>query len=415
MTLLPRFTTLLVLVASLLATASAHAQKFDEVGQTPPLGWNSWNKFGCNVSEQLIRETADAMVASGLRDAGYRYVNIDDCWQGGRDEHGDLYPDAKRFPSGIKALADKLHAQGLKLGIYSDVGSKTCGGYPASRGHEYQDAKTFAGWGVDYLKYDWCNTDGMDAPSSYATMRDALHATGRPIVFSICEWGDTKPWLWAPAVGHSWRTTGDIAPCWNCEQGHGTWASFGVMRIVDMQSAIRKYSGPGHWNDMDMLEVGNGLTEDEDRAHFTLWSMMDSPLIAGNDLRAMSASVRATLVNRDVIALGQDPLGIQAFRALAEGGLEVWAKPLAQGEWAVAFLNRGDAPYRLAFDWKAHPTGDGLSTRNLETDKTTYRWTDLWSKATGSTAQALDRTLAPHAVLAFRLVPPASASAAKGS
>jgi len=414
MNTLVRLAALLALLASLFAMAPAQAQKFDELAQTPPLGWNSWNKFGCDVSEQLIRETADAMVASGLRDAGYRYVNIDDCWQGGRDAHGDLYADAKRFPSGIKALADKLHAQGLKLGIYSDVGDKTCGGYPGSRGHEYQDARTFAAWGVDYLKYDWCNTEGMDAAASYTTMRDALRATGRPIVFSICEWGDTKPWLWAPAVGHSWRTTGDIAPCWNCEQGHGNWASFGVLRIVDMQATIRKYSGPGHWNDMDMLEVGNGLTEDEDRAHFTLWSMMDSPLIAGNDLRSMSASVLATLANRDVIALGQDALGIQAFRALAEGELEVWAKPLAHDEWAVAFLNRGDVPRHVAFNWKEHAIGDGLSGRNLATDKAPYRWTELWSKTTGSTAQALDRTLSPHAVLVFRMVSGRPASAAKG-
>jgi alpha-galactosidase len=255
----------------------------------------------------------------------------------------------------------------------------------------------------------------MDAASSYTTMRDALHATSRPIVFSICEWGDTQPWLWAPTVGHSWRTTGDIVPCWNCEQGHGNWASFGVLRIVDMQATIRKYSGPGHWNDMDMLEVGNGLTEDEDHAHFTLWSMMDSPLIAGNDLRAMTASVRATLANRDVIALGQDALGVQAFRALADGELEIWAKPLAHDEWAVAFLNRGEAPLRLAFDWKGHAIGDGLSGRNLATDKTTFRWTELWSKTTGSTAQALDRTLPPHSLLVYRLLPGASASVATGS
>jgi len=400
-----RIAALLMLLTGLGAWAPAQAQKFDELARTPQLGWNSWNKFGCNVSEALIRETADAMVASGMRDAGYQYVNIDDCWQGGRDAQGNIFPDAKRFPSGIKALADYVHAKGLKLGIYSDAGSKTCGGYPASRGREYQDAQTYAAWGVDYLKYDWCNTEGMDAASAYTTMRDALYAAGRPILFSICEWGESKPWNWAPKVGHSWRTTGDIHACWNCEVGHGNWASFGVMRIVDMQAALRKHSGPGHWNDMDMLEVGNGLTEAEDRAHFTLWSMMNSPLIAGNDLRSMPASVRKTLTNRDVIALGQDALGIQAFRALADGDIEVWAKPLANGEWAVAFLNRGDVPRSHAFRWKDQAIGDGLSNRNLEAGKSIYTWTELWTQAKGSTAQDFKQPIAPHSVIVYRLVP----------
>ena len=397
----------LAIIASVWAAAPAQAQKFDELARTPQLGWNSWNKFGCNVSEQLIRETADAMVSTGMRDAGYQYVNIDDCWHGERDAQGNIQADAKRFPSGIKALADYVHAKGLKLGIYSDAGSKTCGGYAGSRGREYQDAQTYAAWGVDYLKYDWCNTDGMDAASSYATMRDALHAAGRPILFSICEWGGSKPWEWAPKVGHSWRTTGDIHACWNCELGHGNWSSFGVMSIVDKQAALRKYSGPGHWNDMDMLEVGNGLTEVEDHAHFTLWSMMNSPMIAGNDLRSMSESVRKTLTNRSVIALGQDPLGIQAFRALADGDIEVWAKPLEKDEWAVAVLNRGDVPHAYAFDWKQRDIGDGLSNRYLMADKIAYTWTELWSHAQGNTAQEFKQQIAPHAVFVYRLVPKA--------
>jgi alpha-galactosidase len=395
----------LAMLAGLFVASVARAQKFDDLARTPPLGWNSWNKFGCDVSERLVRETADAMVSSGMRDAGYRYVDIDDCWQGTRDAHGDIRPDPKRFPSGMKALADALHAQGLKLGLYTDVGDQTCGGFPGSRGHEYQDAQTYAAWGVDYLKVDWCHSEGMNAASSYTTMRDALHAAGRPVVLSICEWGENKPWEWAPAVGHSWRTTGDIAPCWNCEVGHGTWSSLGVLRILDLQLPLRKYAGPGHWNDMDMLEVGNGLGEAEDRAHFTLWSMLASPLIAGNDLRGMTPSVRDTLINREVIALGQDPLGIPAFRALSEGGFEVWAKPLSRDEWAVAFLNRGEAPRPVSWHWKDRAIGDGLTGRNLDTAKVAYRWTELWSGVKGSTARDLEQTIAPHAIAVYRLVP----------
>jgi alpha-galactosidase len=405
MTTTMRFSFLWTILACLAAATPAQAQKFDELAKTPPMGWNSYNRFGCDINEQLIRETADAMVASGMRDAGYQYVNIDDCWHGGRDAQGNIFPDPKRFPSGMKALADYVHSRGLKLGIYSDAGSKTCAGFPGSRGHEYQDALTYAAWGIDYLKYDWCNTEGMSAPAAYTVMRDALYATGRPILFSICEWGETKPWEWGPKVGHAWRTTGDITDCWNCEVGHGNWSSLGILRILDKQVDLRKHSGPGAWNDMDMLEVGNDLNEHENRTHFTLWSMMNSPLIAGNDLRNMSESVRKILTSREVIALGQDRLGIQAFRALLDGDIEMYAKPLAEGEWAVAFLNRGDAPRQVSYNWKKHPVLDGLSKRNLETDKKTYRWTELWTGAKGSTAQELKQQLPPHAVAVYRLVP----------
>src|SRR3954467_6693618 len=202
------------------------------VALTPPMGWNSWNKFGCDVNEALIRETADAMVASGMKDAGYLYINIDDCWHGQRDAQGFIQPDPKRFPSGMKALADYIHSKGLKLGIYSDAGDKTCGGHPGSRGHEYQDALTYAKWGIDYLKYDWCNTDKLSAPGQYTTMRDALATAGRPIVFSLCEWGNNKPWDWAGDVGHLWRTTGDITNCFDCVLDHGTWKQWGVLQIL---------------------------------------------------------------------------------------------------------------------------------------------------------------------------------------
>ena len=333
-------------------TVPVIAQKFDGLALTPPMGWNSWNKFGCDVDEKLIRETADAIVTSGMKAAGYQYVIIDDCWHGERDGQGFIQPDRKRFPSGMKALGDYIHAKGLKFGIYSDVGAKTCGGRPGSRGHEYQDAKTYASWGVDYLKYDWCNSEGLNPLGAYTTMRDALFATGRPMVFSICEWGDNKPWEWAKTVGHLWRTTGDITHCWDCEENHGTWSSFGIMRILDKNRGLKIHAGPGRWNDPDMLEVGNGMTANEDRAHFSMWAMLAAPLIAGNDVRSMSTATKEILTNSEVIAVGQDRLGIQGFPAISEEGLEIWAKPLSNDEWAICFLNRGEETKNVNFSWK---------------------------------------------------------------
>ena len=223
----------------------AAAQKFQELALTPPMGWNSWNTFACNVDEALIRETADAIVASGMKDAGYQYIVIDDCWHGKRDSLGFIHPNPERFPSGMKALADYVHSKGLKFGIYSCAGNQTCGGYPGSRGHEYQDAITYAQWGVDYLKYDWCNNTGLNSVGAYTTMRDALYTAGHPVVFSICEWGDTKPWEWAKDVGHLWRTTGDITNCFDCEVDHGTWSSWGFLKTIEMRKGIRSAAGPG--------------------------------------------------------------------------------------------------------------------------------------------------------------------------
>src|SRR5919202_887529 len=336
----------LVLVPTVAAAAGLPAQKFEGLARTPPMGWNSWNRFGCDVSEALIRATADAMVSSGMRDAGYRYVNIDDCWHGTRDSLGFIRPDPQRFPSGMKALADYVHAKGLRLGIYSDAGWKTCGGRPGSRGHEYQDALTYASWGIDYLKYDWCNTEGLKQEGAYLTMREALAAAGRPIVFSICEWGTSNPWEWAKAVGHLWRTTGDITACFDCVRDHGNWQSLGVMQILDKQRGLRAHAGPGHWNDPDMLEVGNGMSAAEDRAHFSMWAMLAAPLIAGNDLRSMSRETAEILTNREVIAVDQDSLGVQGFpySSATSDGVEIWFKPLAGGDWAMAVLNRGTAP-----------------------------------------------------------------------
>jgi alpha-galactosidase len=384
----------------------AFAQKFEGLARTPQLGWNSWNKFGCNVSEQLIRETADAMVASGMKDAGYQYVNIDDCWHGERDARGFIQPDKEHFPSGMKALADYVHSKGLKLGIYSDAGWKTCGGKPGSRGYEYQDALTYAEWGIDYLKYDWCNTNGLKAEGAYLTMREALRQAGRPILFSICEWGDNQPWDWAKDVGHSWRTTGDISNCFDCVVDHGTWKSWGVLQILDMQKSLRVHAGPDHWNDADMLEVGNGMTVTEDRAHFSMWAMLTSPLIAGNDLRTMSKETTAILTNKLVIAVNQDPLGVQGFRHSVRDGVEFWFKPLADGAWAFIALNRNAEPRKASFDWKVEVVRDELSKRTLSAQQSGYTLRNLWkNSAAGTTQRALGVEISGHDVVMLKLTP----------
>jgi len=382
----------------------AGAQKFDGLALTPPMGWNSWNKFSCDVTESLIRETADAMVASGLKDAGYEYIVIDDCWHGERDSLGFIQPDPVRFPSGIKALADYIHSKGLKFGIYSDAGWQTCGGRPGSRGREYQDAQRYASWGVDYLKYDWCNTEGLKAEGAYLTMRNALYEAGRPIVLSICEWGDNQPWEWAGPIGHLWRTTGDIYNCFDCEYNHGTWSSWGVLQILDMREDIRKYAGPDHWNDPDMMEIGNGMTVNEDRAHFSLWAMMAAPLIAGNDLRNMSPETIAILTNKEVIAIDQDSLGVQGFKHIDDENFEVWVKPLAKGDLAVCFLNRAVEPLDLNFDWKSNPMKDPDFDYTFDFTRNTYDLLNVWSgKQQGTTKRVLKASIPGHDVLMFRL------------
>ena len=353
------------------------------LAMTPPMGWNSWNHFACNVNEKTIRDTADALVSSGMRDAGYQYLVIDDCWHGQRDAHGDIQPDATRFPSGIKALADYVHRKGLKFGIYSDAGVKTCGGRPGSRGYEFQDAAQYAKWGVDYLKYDWCNTGTQNAEASYSIMRQALDRTGRPIVFSMCEWGTAKPWLWAGnGIGNLWRTTGDIKDHWAGKYDY----AWGVMNIVDMNEPLYSYAGPGHWNDPDMLEVGNGgMTPDEYRAHFSLWAMMAAPLIAGNDVAHMDAATRSILMNKDVVAIDQDTLGHAGRRVSRDGDLEVWSRDLANGDRAVLLLNRGAAPAAVPFTWAevGFPAEVSLHVRDL------WHGSDLGVMHGGYTAQAV--------------------------
>jgi alpha-galactosidase len=323
---------------------------------TPPMGFNTWNKFGCDVSEQLVRTMADAMVKSGMKDAGYRYMVIDDCWQVSRDVNGNIVADPQRFPSGIKALADYVHSLGLKFGIYSDAGSKTCAGRPGGRGHEFQDGKQYAAWGVDYLKYDWCNTTTQDARASYALIREALDASGRPILLSICEWGTAKPWLWGKEVGGNlWRTTGDITDKWEGQEKwpDGSCCARGMLDIVDLQVGLESYAGPGHWNDPDMLEVGNGgMSTTEYRSHFSLWAILAAPLMAGNDLRNMTPEIRDILTNKEVIAVNQDPLGREGRRVWKDGDLEVWSKQLLAGSRAVVLLNRGSSERKIPLKWE---------------------------------------------------------------
>jgi alpha-galactosidase len=362
------------------------------LARTPPMGWNSWNKFGCNVSDKLIREVANAISANGMREAGYQYITIDDCWQVARTPQGVIVADSVRFPEGIKALADYVHGKGLKFGIYTDAGRKTCEGRPGSYGYEAIDAKTYAAWGVDYVKIDWCNAEGLDARTQYGIFRDALAASGRKIVFSICEWGSNRPWEWAPAVGNLWRTTGDIADRWTS-----------VLTLVDLSSQYWSVARPGAWNDPDMLEVGNGgMTRVEYRSHFSLWAMMAAPLIAGNDVRAMMDSTRAAaeareiLLNKDVIAVDQDSLGIQGTIVQASPSeLQVWVKPLADGSRAVLLFNRAPVSSTITADWGRV----GLKTKRA-------RVRDLWAHTDSASVESRYAATVPsHGVVMLRVWP----------
>jgi len=378
---------------SALAEDAPPPRTLDGLALTPPMGWNTYNRFGCNIDEALIRGAADAMVASGMRDAGYKYVVIDDCWEGVRDADGRLQPDPKRFPSGMRALGDYIHSKGLLFGIYSDAGAKTCAGRPASQGHEYQDAAQFAAWGVDYLKYDWCTTYTRDGQEAYTTMSDAIRATGRPIILSICDWGTNKPWIWGKTVGDMWRTTGDIYDHWS---GTRTYER-GMLNIVDLNEPLYPFAGPGHWNDPDMLEVGNGgMTETEYRSHFSLWSMMAAPLIAGNDLAHMSDATKAILVNREVIAIDQDALGRQGRRVRTVGQTEVWSRPLGGGRRAMLLLNRGETAAQITADW--------LDLDYPPTIKAKLR--DVWAHRDLPVAKgAFTATVQPHGVVMVTIDP----------
>ena len=356
------------------------------LASSPPMGWMTWNYFADKIHEKDIREMADAMVASGMRDAGYQYIFIDDGWQGGRDAHNKLIPDPNKFPSGMNALADYVHQKGLKLGIYSDAAPLTCAGYSASLHFEEEDAKTFASWGIDYLKYDYCGApdDAITAQVRYKKMADALRMSGRDIVFAICEWGHRKPWLWASTVGGQlWRTTGDIRDKWsNTVVGSNPQQSgFGIVDVLDANAPLHPYSGPGYWNDCDMLVVGLygkkgpsgdlggvGCTDTEYQSQMSLWCMMNAPLAATNDLRKMNPATKKILLNKALIALNQDPLGRQAERKVNNDNWTVLVKPLADGTVAIAVLNRSDHTQSCTVDFSSL----GLIGK--------FQIEDLWSK-----------------------------------
>jgi alpha-galactosidase len=386
-------------------TLPLHAQKFEGLALTPPMGWNSWNTFQTNITEKMVEDMADAMLSSGMKEAGYIYLVLDDGWMAKeRDSAGNLVPDPRKFPHGIKVVADYIHSKGLKFGLYNCAGTATCAGYPGTRGYEYQDARNYAAWTIDYLKFDWCNSAGIMAKEAYSTMSKAIRKAGRPLVFSLCEWGDNKPWDWAAPVGQLWRTTGDITPCFDCEKKFSSYSQWGVMRIVDKQKGLNKYAGPGHWNDPDMLEVGNGMSFSEDRAHFSLWCMLAAPLIAGNDLRKMSPQTLSVLTNKELIGVGQDSLGAEGFQYANNDSLETWVKPLAGGNWAICFLNRSGTSRSLSFDWKKEPVADPVTNASLDAGTKVYFLYDLWQKRNAGKTTDLFKAMIPsHDVVVLKL------------
>ncbi|WP_328542956.1 MULTISPECIES: NPCBM/NEW2 domain-containing protein [unclassified Streptomyces] len=360
----------------------------DGLALTPPMGFNNWNSTHCRAefNEAMVKGIADIFVDKGLKAAGYQYVNLDDCWAlPQRDANGKLVPDPARFPGGIKAVADYVHSKGLKLGIYTSAGTKTCSdiGFPGGLGHEYSDAQQFADWGVDYLKYDNCNNQGVDAKQRYRTMRDALKATGRPIVYSLCEWGSNKPWEWAADVGQLWRTTGDISDSWGS-----------MLSLMKQNLPLAQYAGPGHWNDPDMLEVGNGgMTATEYRTHFSMWSIMASPLLIGTDLRKASAETLDILSNREVIAVDQDPLGKQGTVLSSEGGRWVVAKEMKDGSRVVALFNESGNAQRIA------TSADAVGLPHASA----YTLRDLWQHKSYNTAGAISATVPAHGTVLVRV------------
>jgi alpha-galactosidase len=362
-----------------------HAVRDNGLARTPPMGWNSWNKFANRIDDATVRGIADAMAQNGMRDAGYVYVSIDDTWEGERDARGNIQSNQK-FPN-MKALADYVHSKGLKLGIYSSPGPNTCEGYEGSYGHEQQDARTYAAWGIDYLKYDWCGAFTLYKDSEmqavYQKMGEALLASGRDIVFSLCQYGLADVWKWgSDAGGNLWRTAGDISDSWES-----------VSRIGFSQEGLATYARPGHWNDPDMLEIGNGhMTDTEYRTHMTLWSMLAAPLIAGNDVRDMSASIRDILTNREVIAIDQDTAGHPAKRVWQSGQREVWSRELADGDTAVAVFNRAREDAKFTFRW----ADAGIL-------KAPSRMRDLWRHTEQQTGPEYSVGVPGHGVVLVRI------------
>ena len=401
----------------------------DSLVLTPPLGWNSWNVFHENINEKQIQEIADAMVESGLKDAGYIYLNLDDNWMDTkRDAQGNLQNNPKTFPSGMKAIADYVHAKGLKFGLYGDRGKRTCHHYNSnwqsesgSNGHEEQDAKKLAEWGVDYWKYDNCDSDPSTQEKDYTAMSKALRNSGRDIVLSICMW-EYKDWM--PKIANLWRTTFDIGPEWISS----SWYR-GVYEIIDANNKYWQIAKPGHWNDPDMLEVGNSITVDgvyyemtdsEDRAHFTIWCMMAAPLILGNDLTKITDETLAIIKNKEMIAVDQDPLGVQGLRTINKDGLQYWFKPLVDGDWAFCIMNTSEEDVTLTVDWSALEVNDPVSKRRTSFGSVNYSVKDLWNpeapvfptlvKGKGILREqfvinAFDVTVKSHDVVAYRLTP----------
>jgi alpha-galactosidase len=358
---------------------------YNGLAKTPPMGWNSWNKFEIHIDDKTVRGIADTVVSSGMRDAGYIYINIDDGWQGSRDAAGVLHPNPN-FPD-MTALAAYVHSKGLKLGIYSSPGPRTCGGFEGSYGHEEQDAQMYAAWGIDYLKYDWCSAGHIwkddDMQPVYQKMGEALQKSGRPIVYALCQYGLHYVGTWGQQVGANvWRTTGDISDRYSS-----------MAKIGFAMSDWAPYAGPGHWNDPDMLEIGNGgMTTDEYRTHFSLWSMIAAPLIAGNDLRNMTPATADILMNKEVIAIDQDPLGKGGTQISADGNIAVWAKPLANGDYAIAILNRGTQEAQGTAAWKDFGWSGKHAVR------------DLWAHADrGQSADTFSTTVPPHGVVMLRV------------
>ncbi|MEV0136063.1 ricin-type beta-trefoil lectin domain protein [Dactylosporangium sp. NPDC050688] len=394
---------LLAGAVGVLRTTSAQALE-NGVARTPPMGWNSWNTFGCNINEALIRQMADAIVSSGMRDLGYQYVVVDDCWfNPNRDSAGNLQGDPSRFPSGMKALGDYLHARNLKFGIYQVPVDKTCAQYfnsypgaTGSQGHEAQDARQFAAWGVDYLKYDWCSPNGTinDQVATFAKMRDALAATGRPIVYSInpnsihAKTGPQRNW---GDVANLWRTTEDITNAWDTGQTNGY--PMGIQNIVNVTVPLAGYAAPGRFNDPDMLEVGRGgMNDTEMRSHFALWAMLAAPLMAGNDIRSQSSATATILKNQNLIAINQDTLGLQATQVSNDGTRRVLAKRLANGDVAVALFNQGGSTTTVSTT--AAAIGKSGSSFTLR---------DAWTNATSTTTGAISASVPAHGTVVYRV------------
>ncbi|GJF33631.1 alpha-galactosidase [Kitasatospora sp. NE20-6] len=376
-----------VQIATVAAAPEAAALE-NGLARTPQMGFNNWNTTGCGsqFDEAMVKGIADIFVSKGLKAAGYTYVNLDDCWAlPSRDAAGNLVADPVRFPNGIKAVADYVHSKGLKFGLYSSAGTKTCAdnGFPGGLGHETQDARLWASWGVDYLKYDNCNNTGADAKTRYTTMGDALKATGRPILYSICEWGSNSPWNWAPPIGNSWRTTGDI---------NDTWSK--MIEIAHKNQPRAQYAKPGAWNDPDMLEVGNGgMTDTEYRTHFSLWAQMAAPLLIGSDIRTASPATLTILRNTDVIAVDQDSLGKQGTVVSSSGGLVVMTKQLADGDRSVTLTNENSSTATVS------TTAAAAGVPNASS----YRLTNLWTKAVSSTSGTISASVPAHGTVMYRV------------